>query len=85
MPSNTKIKERLHHHKYRSCKCKKNYTLLKGWCRVFLLKIRNNGTPNIYKCLYEDHYHVGNMGKNTIKKYNYMKSLQKRLILGVVK
>ena len=81
MLSNRKMKQRLWVHKDRSCSCKKNYGLLKGLYRLFLLKLRRNGNPNLYKCLHGNHYHVGNVKKTTVRNYEYIKNLQK--ILGV--
>ncbi len=63
MPSNNKIKKRLWFHKNRSCSCKKDYKFLEGLYRLFLLKIKKDRNPTLYKCMHGNHYHVGNIGK----------------------
>lgn len=80
MPSNNKIRKQLWVYKNRSCNCKKNYRLLKGLYRLFLFKIiKNNGNLALYKCIYGNHYHIGNIGKNTMKHFRRSKNLQNRL------
>lgn len=78
MLSNNKIRKRLWLHRVRSCSCKKNYKLLKGLYRLFLLRLKTNGNINIYKCLHGNHYHVGNRQEKTIENYKYIRNLQKR-------
>ena len=74
-----KIKNRLRKHIKRSCRCKAQYNLFIGLYRLFILRFKNNGNPNLYKCSYCNHYHVGNTGKITLKRVKYFENVCKRI------
>lgn len=70
-------------HKRRSCKYKKKYNLLTGLYRLFMLKIKDNENHHslhLYKCIYGNHYHVGNIGKYTLKNVKYIEKLHKLIL-----
>lgn len=74
-----KIKNRLKQYIQRSCKRKKQYNLFTGILRLLILKKKNNGKPNLYKCSFCNFYHVGNTWKRTSKKIKYYKNVVKRI------
>ena len=66
-----RLRKQLKGHMKRSCKYKKKYNKFNGFIRLLILKFKNNGRPALYKCLYGDHYHVGNKKKCTMKYVRY--------------
>ncbi len=69
------MKKELAHYKRRSCLCKKKYNKLDSFIRLLILKFRKNGTPTLYKCLFGDHYHVGNRKKYTIRNVKHFSKI----------
>ncbi len=74
-----KIRNRLRLYIKKSCKYKAQYNLFTGLYRVLLLKIKGNGNPHLYKCSFCIYHHVGNISKNTLKRFRYFENVCKRI------
>jgi hypothetical protein len=53
----------------RNCLWKGRYTLLKAKEKCFLTYIFEGVKLCVYKCPFDNHYHVGKISKNTYKRY----------------
>lgn len=69
------------YHYKRSCFYKKKYNLLFAW--LITLKYNKNKKIQVrpYKCIYDNHYHIGHLKRKTLSKVKYIQKKYKMSLL----